>query len=147
MKRLRKFFQLPWRKQRLLLKASVLLVVIRVGLALFPFAIFKRLLTRASGTPVRVRTSDRAFSEQIVWAVETASRHIPGTQTCLTKALTAQVLLHRRGYPAQVTIGVRKGSTRQLRAHAWLESQGQVVMGASLHDQYTPLHVLREKEP
>jgi hypothetical protein len=40
-----------------------------------------------------------------------------------------QILLQQQGYPASLQIGVAKGRDGQLEAHAWVESQGQVVIG------------------
>jgi hypothetical protein len=75
--------------------------------------------------------------------VETASRRTPGLKTCLAQALAAQVLLTRRGYPALLRIGVAKGERQQLQAHAWVESEGKIVIGGSELERYTPLAVLK----
>ncbi|NET54236.1 MAG: lasso peptide biosynthesis B2 protein, partial [Merismopedia sp. SIO2A8] len=48
---------------------------------------------------------------------------------CLARALTTQVFMSRQGYSPQLRIGVAKGEGGQLEAHAWVESQGQVVIG------------------
>ena len=49
--------------------------------------------------------------------------------TCLTQALSGQVLLARRRVPSHLHIGVAKSSTKKLNAHAWLECDGQIVLG------------------
>jgi hypothetical protein len=48
---------------------------------------------------------------------------------CLARALTAQILLNRQGYLPKLCIGVSKGQNGKLQAHAWIECQGQVVIG------------------
>jgi hypothetical protein len=78
-----------------------------------------------------------------VWAVETAARHMPLANTCLTQALAAQVLLARRGYPALLRIGVVKGDKDNLQAHAWVESEGEVVIGGYELERYAHLATLR----
>ena len=51
---------------------------------------------------------------------------------CLTQALAGQVLLERYGYPALVHVGVtKKAKNGTFQAHAWLESDGKVVIGES----------------
>jgi hypothetical protein len=64
---------------------------------------------------------------------------VPGA-TCLSQALAAQTLFLRQGYPAELHIGVAKNETGQLEAHAWVESEGQVVIGDLQNlSRYTPL--------
>jgi hypothetical protein len=64
----------------------------------------------------------------------------------LTQALAAQVLLERHGYPTVVHLGVTRADERQdgFFAHAWLESNGSVVVGAS-EVPYVPLATLSER--
>ena len=76
---------------------------------------------------------------QLVWAVRSASVYVPHA-TCLTQALAAQVLLERCGYPTRLVIGVAPDHNGEaaFQAHAWLESEGVVVIGDSAV-QYVPL--------
>jgi hypothetical protein len=49
-------------------------------------------------------------------------------------------LLARRGYLADLRIGVIKADSGQLEAHAWVESEGQVIIGGSDSPfRFTPL--------
>jgi Transglutaminase-like superfamily len=63
--------------------------------------------------------------------VALASRYVP-TATCLAQALAGQTLLAQQGEPAVLRIGVAKNEAGKLEAHAWVESQGRIVIGASL---------------
>ena len=45
------------------------------------------------------------------------------------QALTAKTLLARAGQPAALRIGVAKKPDGHLEAHAWLESEGRIVVG------------------
>jgi Transglutaminase-like superfamily len=52
--------------------------------------------------------------------------------TCLTKALAGQVLLTHYGHSTVVHVGVTKEKgAGTFQAHAWLESDGKVLIGAS----------------
>lgn len=148
MKRLREFLRLPNMERRLLLKAALLLEAIKLGVRLLPFLTLRRLLARAADVhPRGLRRVERCnFSaDRVTWAVETASRHTPGVKTCLAQALAAQVLLARHGHPALVRIGVVRGEGGEFQAHAWVESEGAVVIGEAEFERYTPLAGL-EKE-
>jgi Transglutaminase-like superfamily len=146
MTRWRKFLRLPVHDQRFLLESAALLASIRVGLRLLPFETLRRLLTRIPyRAPRRLQVEDGAIG-RIVDAVDVLSRHFPILATCLTQALTTQVLLRRHGYPAELRIGVAHGSGGQLQAHAWVESEGRIVSGG-VEDlsRYTPLPSLDRK--
>jgi hypothetical protein len=56
---------------------------------------------------------------------------------CLAKALVLQWMLGRRGIASEVRIGVRRGDG-PLRAHAWVERRGQVLIGQGC-ETYVPL--------
>ena len=71
-----------------------------------------------------------------------ASRYVPRA-TCLVQALATQILLGRHGHAGQVHIGVALDEKLGFRAHAWVESQGEVLIGGSEElDGYAPMLVL-----
>ena len=74
--------------------------------------------------------------EDIGTAVTAAGRHVPGS-TCLTEALVGEILLSRRGFPSRLRLGVAR-EAGELRAHAWVESEGRIVVGGH-GGAYTPL--------
>jgi hypothetical protein len=142
MERLGRFSRLPTTEQWLLIKAALLVEAIKLGMWLLPFRTLRRLLARAADTPLRVRRAERTTSaERVAWAVEVASRHTPGIKTCLAQALAAQVLLARRGHPALLHIGVARGDRGQFEAHAWVESEGRIMIGGSELERFAPLPV------
>lgn len=145
---LRKFSLPPTADMWLLLKTALLLVTTKLGMRLLPFRTLRRLLGLAAGvTARRLRDADRLSTDRITWAVEAASRRLPWVRSCLTQALAAQVLLTLSGYPALLHIGVTRGEQGQFRAHAWVESEGKVVMGGSGLERFTPLAVLEREGP
>lgn len=143
MKRLHSFIRLPATRRCLLIRVALLLWATRLGLWLLPFQTLRRLLAKFAPGPTRVPGADGLSRESVVWAVETAARHMPLANTCLTQALVAQVLLARRGYPALLRIGVVKGENDDLQAHAWVESGGEVVIGGYELERYARLATLR----
>ena len=73
--------------------------------------------------------ADQAAVTRVVWAVMAAGRPMPWAVTCLTRAMAAQVLLGRLGEPTNLCLGVAKDEQGQLRAHAWLESGDEIIIG------------------
>jgi len=143
-----KFLRLSTAERQLLIKAALLLEAIKLGMRLLPFRTLRHLLARVARTPVGAWRADHSSPERVVWAVETASRHTLGVKTCLTQALAAQILLARRGRPALLHVGVAKGGEPgQFQAHAWVESEGKVVIGGSELKRYARLTVLEVGGP
>jgi hypothetical protein len=121
--RLRKVVDLPPPQRRLLLEAALVLAAVRLGLLLLAFRTLRRLLARFAqpGDPTRSNPA------QVAWAVNLSSRWVP-CSTCLVRALAAQLLLARRGYSSRLHIGAA-GDLERFRSHAWLECQGQILVG------------------
>lgn len=128
MKQIRKFAHLPITDQGLLLKSALWLSLITLGLRLVSFRTLQRLLDRAGQTSRQLPKGDQRLAKRLTWSVQVASQYIPAA-VCLPQALTVQLLYRRAGYPAHLKIGVVKNKYDQLEAHAWVESQGRVVIG------------------
>lgn len=140
MRQLRKFLNLDFSDRLLLVVTFTLLAVIRLGLWLLPFSTWHRLWFYLMPAQLKLRLAQPASVGQVIWAVSVASHYMPGSVKCLARALVTQILLHRYGYPADLHIGVAKGEAGQLEAHAWVESQGEIVMGYLTNlSRFTPL--------
>ena len=103
MNRLSKFRRLPSREKILLVRASLLLGITRLGLSLLPFNTLKKVLTAIS--PLIAKVDEALSEDRLVWAVGAASRYVPKA-TCLAQALTIQLFLKQSGRPASLHIGV-----------------------------------------
>lgn len=141
MRRLRSFFKLnkgDWAKPRvlwgdrhLLTTTFILLVAVRLGLWLLSFRNLLKLLQKINKPNLILPFQDKSqiSTSKIVWAVNAASRYMPGGVKCLARALTAQVLMTYHGHTPELRIGVAKGEGGNLEAHAWIEYQGRVAIG------------------
>jgi hypothetical protein len=138
MGRIRKLLGLPPGQRWLLLKAVVLLAAVRLLLWLLPFPNVRRLINRASRRS-RQLAADPVPVDRLAWAVEMASRFVPGGGHCLSKALAAQILLMRRGHRAEVRYGAVRQTTDDFVAHAWLESEGRAIIGGDSLNRYATL--------
>jgi hypothetical protein len=120
---LQAFLSLPPAERRALLYAFGAVAVIRLGLWLLPFDLLRRRLER----PVRLAARPLP-PERVAWCVEVAGRYVPGA-TCLAQALAARLLLRQHGCDPELRIGVARGASGALEAHAWVEIGGRVVVG------------------
>ncbi len=136
MKQLLNFLQMTWcdvlaaalRDRKILITAFILLGLVRLGLLLLPFQRLQRLLAQLGNINSQSQNNNQTSINKIIWAVETSSRYMPGVK-CLARALTTQALMSRHGHSSQLRIGVAKGESGKLEAHAWIESQGKVIIG------------------
>ena len=129
----RRFLQLSNADRRLLAESALLVLYIRTALWTLPYNTLKTRLRN------RFKPASHYYPcSRIVWAVSAVSKYVPKA-SCLTQALAAETLLHRHGYPAVIHIGVAKRNTETLEAHAWVESEGRIILGGSGLAGFTPL--------
>lgn len=128
MSRLNKFLHLSSGEKILLVRIWVLLATTRLGLSLLPFTTLRKVLTVIS--PLIARGGKALSEDLLVWAVGAASRYVPRA-TCLIQALAIQLVLRQSGRQASLHIGVNGSDNGRLNAHAWVESQGRVIIGGS----------------
>ncbi len=130
MRRLNNFLHLPYADRRLLVKSILLVGAVRLGLWLLPFQILRRYLVRFSRASSKSQPVDPVLVDRVAWAVAVSSRFIPRA-SCLTQALATKALLSRRSQPAVLRIGVIRNESGEFLAHAWVESNGKVVIGGT----------------
>ena len=116
---------------RLLLKATLMLALVRLGLRLLPFQVVRDLLGR-SGADVRPGTGPASAAvagaaRRVLWAVNAATP-LTGA-TCLPRALVTHALLTRQGLASELRIGVARRPGRLLEAHAWVEEGDCILIG------------------
>jgi len=141
MAKLHKFFLLSPTERRLLLKSTLLLAVIRLGLWLLPMSVQRSLLARLGRLSPVSSFGSTSLVDQITWAVTVAAGYVPRA-TCLTQALAAQALLRREGIPTDFRLGVAMDHNGKFQAHAWVERDGQVILGHFPEESYSTFNDL-----
>ena len=147
---LSKFFALSWRQKRCLVLTFLVLHVVRFGLWRLSFqALWQRIQSHRMQPPfwlLYVFPVSPPISEW-VQALDTASWYTFKQARCLSRALTLYLLMKWLGHSPTLRIGVAKvnaiaphphdGSLREdanmpratIEAHAWIEHNGQVILG------------------
>lgn len=143
MRRIFKFLRLPADDRKILVKAAALLCAVRIGLWILPFHTLRDLLRKRRHSPTTTNLTDSAMVQKITRGVQVTSRYVPAA-TCLAKALVTVALLEEAGLPACLRIGVARSEEGKLEAHAWVESNGLVIIGGSHVDlaRFTVLHAV-----
>jgi len=127
---------------------SLLLVAIRSALRLLPFRTVYRAALRVGPAGPSTGIDHHSWQGQVTRAIDRIGRGLLGDSACLTQALVALILFRRRGLPAELRMGVKKDDNGTLQAHAWLETQGAVVLGGTDVSLacYAPLQSWHEAE-
>lgn len=138
MQRFRKLLALSRADKLLLVRCLPVVAVTKLGLVILSYRTLKRWIPDRAPVP-----ADQATVEELrrtAWGVRNAARLVPGA-TCLTQALAAQFLLARAGHRSQIRIGVAKDAEGKFLAHAWLISDGRVLLGGTSRElrRYTAL--------
>lgn len=132
--------QPPPGSERLRQEATLVGWLARLGLWVLPFARMRSFCDAwgPGGEPVP------DLARRVGAAVDAAPRAVP-SMTCLVKALTAHVLLRRRGLPSTIHLGMRPEAQVPRSAHAWVTSGGDVVVGGDVSG-HVPLGTLTATE-
>lgn len=140
MSKLNRAFRLPFADQWLLAETLVWLGLWRLLILLFPFKrLMPALSTPSAGSPPALSAAQTAMAVRVGWAVELAGRYTPWHSTCLVRAATGKAILSRRGIGSTLFIGVLQADSSSLKAHAWLQSDGRILTGASGYEAYQVL--------
>jgi len=128
MSRLNSFRSLPPGDQFRLTAAAGLLLVVWGGVVVVSFDRFRWFLVRLGNLCGRVIPGTPS-ARRVASAVAVADRHLPGDRTCLVRSLSTEVLL--RIYDCEFThrIGVDRTVDGTVRAHSWIEYDGDVLIG------------------
>jgi Transglutaminase-like superfamily len=140
MRLITRYRQLSSAERSLFFQALALVTIIRIGLRLLPFRVMRNWVEHFRKSPGLRSDLDYRNIRQVAWAVEAASRRIPGT-TCLPQGMATHLLLGRLGQPSELRLGVALKPEGQLEAHAWVEVQGRVVSGGAIEKfhRFVPL--------
>jgi len=135
MRAFRRLLAMPRADKVVLVRAWALLLFVRTALWVRRFPWTRRRLDRWR-EPVDRLVASRRPAARIARMVEIASHFVPGGRNCLTRAMTLETMLCRRGYPARLEIGVAladpppAGGPR-VSAHAWVTCGDRILIGGA----------------
>jgi hypothetical protein len=135
--RVRSVFRRPLSDLWMILKIFLATLIVRTAIDLLPFRRVLRYTGQRSGGLVGVPPDQVEKQKRlIVWAADALARRMLPDRPCLTQAIVVKYFFGRRAFPAVLRIGVTRVG-QKLLAHAWIESEGEIVIGgASSPDTY-----------
>jgi hypothetical protein len=126
--------------------AASALLAARVCLALAPGRIvritahahYPRDLRPVKKNPRDPRPVNPTRIRDLCWAITAIAARTAFSATCLEQAVALVMLLTIARIPANLVVGVARAESA-VRAHAWVESGGVVVLGGTQSQGFTPL--------
>lgn len=97
-------------------------------------------------SPDTIAQAQAQVARRVSWAVRRASGLTPWPSVCLLQAITAKVLLRRRGIPSTLYLGATFDESKSLLAHAWLRCGPLYVTGGPGHEHYGVVASFAEEE-
>ena len=128
MKKLPKLNRLS-RGKKLFVQTYLTMFLIRLGMLLLPFNRLQNLVLKTRVMNFLAIAKSQVTLGRIILAVHRSSKYSPGKVMCLARALTTAVLMNIYELPYELKIGVAKGESGRLDAHAWVVSEGKIIMG------------------
>lgn len=128
--RLQRLRETSGEERVLLLRAALVVLVVRVALLCAGVSAAKR-----SGLLAAGRTQ-RYSVDRMAWSVAVVGAYVPG-MSCLAQALALEAMLARAGHSCRVELGVVKDLAFQ--AHAWVVAGDRIVLGGTDLERYCPI--------
>lgn len=142
MAQLRSFLSLPAVKKTLIVQAVFLLPLCQLCVK---YIHFKKLIKIFGLTPFgdvpKTSSTDQENAILIQWVINrTSTLPLPIRPRCLAQALTARILLQKKGATTVLSIGATiKDSSMAMAAHAWLYCGDIIVTGEEEMGEYTQI--------
>lgn len=136
---IRKLLRLTPGERRFVAEAWLLLLVVDLVLRWISFPTILARCQRVRSKPGQLaEAADVPSIPRAAWLVEVAGRYSLVRTSCLKEALVLSWLMSKRGLATTLKIGVARQSG-VLAAHAWVEQNGQIILGSRGNDAYVPL--------
>jgi hypothetical protein len=124
-------------RRTLLIRAGWWLSIASAAVALLPFNRAIRIGCVDLRTPPPSSSAD-----EVVWAIEAASRYLPWRTMCIEQGLAAQRMLRTGGIAAVLHYGVRQHpDIATIEAHVWVCVSGRIVLGAEQAGKFAQVAV------
>jgi len=139
-----KIYKYPFCTIFLLLQTLLLLIIIQLCVRVFSLQSLIKLFSLQRNPPAskqELPVAAKAHLNKIEWAIVTVRREFPFMHLtrCLAQALTARLLLKKRGIKTVLFIGATMRDRKKLEAHAWLSCGTTLMNFGAGNQEYTEL--------
>lgn len=105
--------------------SAVVVLTVRIGLWVGKYQTVRRILVRPCAPAADPKAE--VTVHRIAYAVRHVARFIPDA-SCLTQSISGQAILSWKGIPSTISMGVMKDDAGDLKVHAWLVWNNEIVL-------------------
>jgi hypothetical protein len=144
MSRLIKFWSLSRREKRLLLEATICLLISNLTVKIIAFRHIESFLRAYYWRPHYDKRADAPVDQSseislINLSLSRAANQFPWQSLCLSRSIAAFIMFGRREIPVLMFVGVKFVENTSLRAHAWVHVGSLGSDESSENSTFTPL--------
>ncbi len=135
-RRVPRFVALPRQRKKLLIEAFFQLMLARLLLRVVSF---RRLMSFFSPPLAAIAPSGperEKLRQDIRWAIERASRLLPGKTVCFPRGIAAQIMCRKRGINTILWYGAKVSPVTGLTAHVWVQDGSEGIVGHQVAREY-----------
>ena len=126
---LRRLARLSRGNRHVLAEGLITLAAASLAIRLLPFKRTVEMMQCSGGRAPPDPAAAERLIRQCRWAVKLWADRVPWRAVCFQRGLALHLMLRRRGIPSTLHYGVAQGGPEGLRAHVWISSEGQPVLG------------------
>ncbi len=135
----------PASRKLLFLEAFAVSTIAKLMVIGLPFRIIQKVFgfkVYQADVPCPTNNDSTPSVKTIFQTVDSISRHVFWTNTCLVRSITVKYLLSRRKIDALLYLGLAKDEQGQLKAHAWVKVLESGLVYDDGSGEYTTVAVL-----
>lgn len=137
MQLMRRFLRRSPGDQCLIAMGAGAAAVVQLLLRVAPYRDVDRALAGVGAVLATIRPLRTVAPERVIWAIDALGRTMG--ISCLPQALIGRVLFAAHGWTCEIRFGVKRPQEAALEAHAWLERNGDTLIGGAPLPLYEPL--------
>ncbi len=135
LRKFKTFLSFSKEEKCLLIRAFSTAIIVEINLRFRPFDKIKIWLKNTPENKSNQTVINKDELHQVIFIIQIISKYLPFIK-CYNKALTARILLNRKGYKSTLFIGFKRDETQQLKGHASLECNDVIITGGNIHQEY-----------
>jgi hypothetical protein len=137
-RRIKQFSQLPGPEKQILFLAWQRAWQVRLSLWFYSY---KQTRSRIEDQFIanEKKAKNTVSAARIAYLVIAASKWVVSS-TCLSRALVGEWMLKEAGFDPSLHIGVKKGEEKDFEAHAWLEIDGEKLIGGTAAEGFKQIY-------
>jgi hypothetical protein len=137
-RRIKQFNQLPAAEKQILFLAWQRAWQVRISLWFYSYKQTRSRIEEKFAS--NEKNAENSVSSARIASLVMAASNWVMSSTCLSRALVGEWMLKEAGFNPSLHIGVKKGEEKDFEAHAWLEMDGDKLIGGTAAEGFKQIY-------